>query len=252
MDGRMGANATARGTPGRRAKKDQGGGTSGAVHRFLCFLAVKTLRSICNACIVALSSHRTPWRRVWLCKKKLHHVVAQFCSLGANWAMAAAPYTMKLDAESARELAQRGGTILLLDVPENTAVGVDQQVHRAWGSPPRPFGRAGGAHARRRRSLAPPLPAAAAAAASRRPHSRRRLPLHLCCRPSWLARASRASRWCPQAPISSPTTLPAGRATLGPPQASSCPSPAARWVLRLCRRGCWHCCFAGSLTFPEL
>ncbi|EFN53109.1 hypothetical protein CHLNCDRAFT_9330, partial [Chlorella variabilis] len=32
-----------------------------------------------------------------------------------------------LDADSARELAQRGGTILLLDVPENTAVGVDQQ-----------------------------------------------------------------------------------------------------------------------------
>ncbi|KAI3424879.1 hypothetical protein D9Q98_008263 [Chlorella vulgaris] len=39
----------------------------------------------------------------------------------------AAPYTVKLDADSARELAQRGGTILLLDVPENTAVGVDQQ-----------------------------------------------------------------------------------------------------------------------------
>jgi A1 cistron-splicing factor AAR2 len=43
----------------------------------------------------------------------------------------AAPYTVKLDAESARELAQRGGTILLLDVPENTAVGVDQQVGHA-------------------------------------------------------------------------------------------------------------------------
>lgn len=40
----------------------------------------------------------------------------------------ATPYTVKLDAESARELAQRGGTIVLLGVPENTAVGVDQQV----------------------------------------------------------------------------------------------------------------------------
>jgi hypothetical protein len=40
-----------------------------------------------------------------------------------------APYTVRLDAESARELAQRGGTILLLDVPENTAIGVDHQVN---------------------------------------------------------------------------------------------------------------------------
>ena len=42
--------------------------------------------------------------------------------------MTSPPYTVRLDADSARELAQRGGTILLLDVPENTAVGVDQQV----------------------------------------------------------------------------------------------------------------------------
>lgn len=38
-----------------------------------------------------------------------------------------APYTVRLDAESARELAQRGGTVLLLDVPEGSAIGVDQQ-----------------------------------------------------------------------------------------------------------------------------
>ncbi|KAL4437251.1 hypothetical protein ABPG75_004390 [Micractinium tetrahymenae] len=38
-----------------------------------------------------------------------------------------APYTVRLDADSAWELAQRGGTILLLDVPEGAAVGVDQQ-----------------------------------------------------------------------------------------------------------------------------
>lgn len=43
-----------------------------------------------------------------------------------------APYTVRLDAESARELAQRGGTILLLGVPEGAAVGMDQQVGQRW------------------------------------------------------------------------------------------------------------------------
>ncbi|PRW45575.1 AAR2-like protein [Chlorella sorokiniana] len=42
-------------------------------------------------------------------------------------ASGSSPYTVRLDAESARELAQRGGTILLLDVPEQTAIGIDQQ-----------------------------------------------------------------------------------------------------------------------------
>ena len=48
------------------------------------------------------------------------------CAPGAM-ASGSAPYTVRLDAESARELAQRGGTILLLDVPEHTAIGIDQQ-----------------------------------------------------------------------------------------------------------------------------
>lgn len=38
-----------------------------------------------------------------------------------------APYTVRLDQEAARELAQRGATLLLLGVPEGAAVGIDQQ-----------------------------------------------------------------------------------------------------------------------------
>ena len=52
------------------------------------------------------------------------------------------PYTVRLDAESARELAQRGGTILLLDVPESTAVGVDQQVGARRAAHSHPWARA--------------------------------------------------------------------------------------------------------------
>ena len=37
------------------------------------------------------------------------------------------PYTVRLDAEAARELAARGAAIVLLDVPPGTAVGIDQQ-----------------------------------------------------------------------------------------------------------------------------
>jgi hypothetical protein len=39
-----------------------------------------------------------------------------------------APYTVQLDPESARNLAAHGGTMLLLDVPEGTPIGLDQQV----------------------------------------------------------------------------------------------------------------------------
>lgn len=39
----------------------------------------------------------------------------------------AAPYQVRLDPENARELATRGATIVLLDVPEGTAVGIDHQ-----------------------------------------------------------------------------------------------------------------------------
>lgn len=38
------------------------------------------------------------------------------------------PYQVKLDPEHARELASRGATLVLLDVPEGTAVGVDHHV----------------------------------------------------------------------------------------------------------------------------
>jgi hypothetical protein len=158
----------------------------------LCFLAVKTPRSIRGACTVTPRPHRTPCTRVWRCTIKFRRGVARFCSLGANWAMTSAPYTVKLDAESARELAQRGGTILLLDVPENTAVGVDQQVRRAGGTPPRSLDaqkapmHAAADHCLRRPPLPPPPPAASSL------YSRWPPPPFLCCRPSWLARASRA------------------------------------------------------------
>lgn len=39
-----------------------------------------------------------------------------------------APYSVHLDPESARRLATNGATILLLDVPEATPIGLDQQV----------------------------------------------------------------------------------------------------------------------------
>lgn len=38
-----------------------------------------------------------------------------------------AAYTVRMDQESARELAEKGGSLLLLDVPQGTALGVDQQ-----------------------------------------------------------------------------------------------------------------------------
>ena len=47
------------------------------------------------------------------------------------------PYTVRLDAETAREMAVKGATILLLDIPEGTVVGIDQQVRIQC--PPPPF-----------------------------------------------------------------------------------------------------------------
>ena len=38
------------------------------------------------------------------------------------------PYKVKLDATTARELAIKGATLVLLDVPEGTVIGMDQQV----------------------------------------------------------------------------------------------------------------------------
>lgn len=38
------------------------------------------------------------------------------------------PYEVNLSPDQARELVQSGGTLLLLDVPPGTAVGLDQQV----------------------------------------------------------------------------------------------------------------------------
>ena len=42
--------------------------------------------------------------------------------------MMEAPYKVHLDPEKARELAQSGAIILLLDVPNGTIIGIDQQV----------------------------------------------------------------------------------------------------------------------------
>ena len=39
-----------------------------------------------------------------------------------------APYKVQLNSEKARELAQSGAIILLLDVPNGTVIGIDQQV----------------------------------------------------------------------------------------------------------------------------
>ena len=39
-----------------------------------------------------------------------------------------APYEVHIDPARATELAQSGGIILLLDVPNGTVVGIDQQV----------------------------------------------------------------------------------------------------------------------------
>lgn len=40
----------------------------------------------------------------------------------------AAPYNVRLDPDEARQFAEHGGTLLLLDVPEGTSFGIDQQV----------------------------------------------------------------------------------------------------------------------------
>ncbi len=40
----------------------------------------------------------------------------------------AQPYSVTLDPDTARQLATNGATVLLLDVPAGTVVGVDQQV----------------------------------------------------------------------------------------------------------------------------
>lgn len=37
-------------------------------------------------------------------------------------------YVLRMDQQSAKELAEQGGTILLLDVPMGTHIGFDQQV----------------------------------------------------------------------------------------------------------------------------
>lgn len=38
------------------------------------------------------------------------------------------PYTVTLDADSARQLASNGAAVLLLGIPQGTLIGVDQQV----------------------------------------------------------------------------------------------------------------------------
>ena len=41
--------------------------------------------------------------------------------------MAPAPYSVELDADTARKFAETGATLLLLGVLEHTVVGIDQQ-----------------------------------------------------------------------------------------------------------------------------
>ena len=38
------------------------------------------------------------------------------------------PYTVHIDPDKARELAESGAILLLLDVPHGTVIGIDQQV----------------------------------------------------------------------------------------------------------------------------
>ena len=38
------------------------------------------------------------------------------------------PYDVRLDADKAKELTERGGALLLLDVPAGTNMAIDQQV----------------------------------------------------------------------------------------------------------------------------
>lgn len=44
----------------------------------------------------------------------------------------AAPYSVNLIPDQAKELAEIGGSLLLLDVPEGTVVGIDQQVRKLF------------------------------------------------------------------------------------------------------------------------
>ena len=43
----------------------------------------------------------------------------------------AAPYEVRLDPNTAREFAERGGAILMLDVPAGTSMSVDHQASRS-------------------------------------------------------------------------------------------------------------------------
>lgn len=44
----------------------------------------------------------------------------------------AAPYSVNISPDQAKELAEIGGSLLLLDVPEGTVVGIDQQVRKLF------------------------------------------------------------------------------------------------------------------------
>jgi hypothetical protein len=45
--------------------------------------------------------------------------------------MAHAPYSVRLDPDVARRYAETGAALLLLDVPQHTVVGIDQQARAA-------------------------------------------------------------------------------------------------------------------------
>lgn len=54
-----------------------------------------------------------------------------------------APYTVNVSPEDARELARKGATILILDVPPGTAIGMDHQVSGLRGGGRGQYSRAG-------------------------------------------------------------------------------------------------------------
>ena len=44
------------------------------------------------------------------------------------------PYDVRMDSDKAKELTERGGALLLLDVPPGTNVAIDQQVFISFNS----------------------------------------------------------------------------------------------------------------------
>lgn len=59
---------------------------------------------------------------------KPYAVVAETVRTGPSSTMPGAPYVVSLEDDAALQLTQHGAAVLLLDVPEGTIIGIDQQV----------------------------------------------------------------------------------------------------------------------------